>query len=259
MRSLYRLATRMALLVIVLSLLGAAGLSAAGAEAAEIRVLTTGAFRPVLDALVPAFESRSGNQVKVETDTAGGVAARIARGDAFDIAVLTPATAQNPERDGRIILVTPIASVGIGVAVRMGAPKPDISSVAALKATLLAAPSVAMVDPASGGSSGIYLAKMFERLGIADQMKSKLVLTQGGLPGESVADGHAVLALGQASELLAVSGVTLVGPIPAELQNRTVYVAALNPKAGDASLILLAALAGPETQAILPQKGMGPP
>lgn len=243
----------------LLLLAGLSLLPAAGAEAADIHVLTTGAFRPVLDALVPAFEARSGNQVKLETDTAGGVAARIARGDPFDIAVLTPATVQNAERDGRIILVTPIASVGIGVAVRTGAPKPDISSVAALKAALLAAPSVAMVDPASGGSSGIYLAKMFQQLGIAEQMKPKLVLTQGGLPAERVAEGQAVLALGQASELLAVRGVTLVGPIPATLQNRTVYVAGLNPKAGDAPLLLLAALAGAETQAILPQKGMGPP
>lgn len=230
-----------------------------GAEAAEIRLLTAGAFRPVLDALLPAFESRSGNQVKVETDTAGGVAARIARGDPFDIAVLTPATAHDLERDGRIILATPVASVGIGVAVRSGAPRPDISSVAAFKAALLAAPSVAMVDPASGGSSGVYLAKLFEQLGIAADMQRKLVLTQGGLPAERVADGKATLALGQASELLAVRRVTLVGPIPAELQSRTVYVAGLNPKAGDAPLILLAALAGPETQAILAQNGMGPP
>ena len=93
-------------------LAGGLALSAIGAEAAEIRVLTAGAFRPVLDELDPGFEARSGNKVKVETDTAGGVAARIERGDAFDIAVLTPATAQNPERDGRIILVTPVASVG---------------------------------------------------------------------------------------------------------------------------------------------------
>ncbi len=231
----------------------------ARAEAADIRVLTAGAFKPVLDAFLPAFEQRTGNKIILVNDTAGGVAARIARGDAFDLAVLTPPTAADVQREGKVILVTPIASVGIGVAVRQGAPKPDISSAAALKATLLAAPSVAMVDPASGGTSGIYLAKMFEQMGIAAQMKPKLVLTQGGLSAEPVAAGKAALALGQASELLAVPGAAVVGPLPAELQSRTVYVACMDPKAAEAPLILLAALAGPEMQAILKDKGMGPP
>ncbi len=229
------------------------------AAAADIRVLTSGAFRPVLDAFVPAFEQRSGNKVTLVTDTAGGVAGRIERGEAFDIAVLTPATVAEAQRDGKVILVTPIASVGIGLAVRQGAPKPDISSTAALKAALLAAPTVAMVDPASGATSGIYLAAMFEKLGIAAQMTPKLVLTQGGLSAEPVAEGKAVLALGQASELLAVRGASMVGPLPAELQSRTVYVAGMNPKAAEAPLILLAALAGQEMQAVLKDKGMGPP
>lgn len=234
-------------------------LSAAPALAADIHVLTSGAFKPVLDAFLPAFEQRTGNKVLVVNDTSGGVASRIARGDVFDLAVLTPATVADLQRDGRVILVTPIASAGIGVAVRKGAPKPDISTQAAFKAALLAAPSVAMVDPASGGSSGIYLSKLFEQMGIAAQMKPKLVLTQGGLSAEPVAEGKAALALGQASELLAVAGATVVGPLPAELQARTVYVASMNPKAAEAPLILLAALAGPEMQAILKAKGMGPP
>lgn len=231
----------------------------AHADAAEIRVLTTGAYKPVLDAVAPPFEARSGNKVTVVTDTAGGVASRIARGDQFDIAILTPATAADLERNAKIILVTPIASVGLGVGIKAGAPRPDLSTPAALKAALLAAPAVAMVDPASGGTSGIYLAKMLENMGIADQMKSKLVLTPGGLPAEQVADGHATLALGQASEILAVKGVMLAGPLPSELQMRTVYVASMNPKAAEAPLILLAVLAAPETQAVLKEKGMGPP
>ena len=227
--------------------------------AAEIRVLSAAAFRPVLDSFLPPFETRSGNTVIVVTDTAGGVAARVARGEAFDLAILTPATVAEPQRDGKLILVTPIASVGLGVAVKEGAPKPDISTPAAFKATLLAAKSVAMVDPSSGGTSGIYLAKMFEQMGIAAEMKPKLVLAKGGLSAEPVAEGQAALALGQASELLAVKGVTMVGPLPGGLQSRTVYVAGMNPKAAEAPLILLAALAGPEAAAILKEKGMGPP
>lgn len=231
----------------------------AGADAAEIRVLTTGAYRPVLEVVAPPFEARSGNKVVIVTDTAGGVAARVDRGEPFDIAILTAATAADLQRSAKIILVTPIASVGFGVGILSGAPKPDISSPEALKATLLAAPSIAMVDPASGGTSGVYLAKMFEQMGIADQLKPKLILTPGGLPAQQVADGHAALALGQASEILAVKGVILAGPLPGDLQQRTVYVASLNPKAAEAPLILLAALAAPETQAILKDKGMGPP
>ena len=237
----------------------AVALAFAPAEAAEIRVLAAAAYRPVLDAIVPPFEARSGNKVVVVTDTAGGVAARIDRGEVFDIAILTQAAAAEPERSARIILVTPIASVGLGIGIRSGAPRPDISTPAALKAALLASPSVAMVDPATGGTSGNYLATMFERMGIADQMKSKLVLTQGGLSAEQVAEGRAAIALGQASEILGVKGVTLAGPLPGELQQRTVYVASMNPKAAEAPLILLAVLAGPETQAVLKDKGMGPP
>lgn len=229
------------------------------AVAADIRVLSAGAYRPVLDGIVPPFETRSGHRVTIVTDTAGGVAARIARGEPFDIAILTQATASAPEKDGKLILVTPIASVGMGVAVREGAPKPDISTPAALKAALLATPSVAMVDPASGGTSGIYLAKMFEQLGIAAEMKPKLVLTPGGLSAERIVSGQAVMALGQASELIAVKGATLVGPLPGDLQSRTIYVAGMNPKAAEAPLILLAILAAPETQAALKDKGMGPP
>ena len=242
---------------IVLGVVLAAGF--ARAEAAEIRVLSTGAYRPVLDVIVPPFEARSGNKVTIVTDTAGGVAARIGRGEPFDIAILTPATAADLERSAKIILVTPIASVGFGVGVAAGAPKLDISTPAALKSTLLASPSIAMVDPASGGTSGIYLAKMFEQMGIAEQIKSKLILTPGGLPAEQVANGHAMMALGQASEILAVKGVVLAGPLPGDLQQRTVYVASMNPKAAEAPLILLAVLAAPETQAVLKDKGMGPP
>ena len=236
-----------------------ASIGAGRAEAADIRVLTAGAFHPVLAALIPAFEARNGSKVIVTNDTAGGVAARIGRGEPFDLAILTPATVAAPSRDGTVILVTPIASVGIGVAVKAGAPKPDISSSGALKQALLAAPKVAMVDPASGGTSGIYLMGLFDRLGIADQMKPKLVMTQGGLAAERLADGQATLALGQTSELIAVKGAAVVGPLPPDVQSRTTYVAAMNPKASETAIIMLAMLAGPETTTILASYGMGAP
>ena len=244
---------------LLLASLALTAIGAASAKAADIRVLTAGAFRPVLEAIIPAFETRNSSKVLVTTDTAGGVAARIGRGEVFDLAILTPATAEGPARDAQVILVTPIASVGVGVAVKAGAPKPDISTSDALKQVLLAAPKVAMVDPASGGTSGAYLMTVFDKLGIADQMKPKLVLTQGGLAAERLLDGQATLALGQTSELVAVRGAALVGPLPPDLQTRTTYVAAMNPKASEVPIILLAMLAGPETINILATYGMGPP
>ena len=244
---------------LLLASLALAAIGAAPADAADIRVLTSGAFRPVLEAIIPAFESRNGSKVVVTTDTSGGVAARIGRGEIFDLAILTPATAEGLARDGQVILVTPIASVGVGVAVKAGAPKPDISSSGAFRQVLLAAPKIAMVDPASGGTSGAYLATMFDKLGIADEMKPKLVLTPGGLAAERLVTGEATLALGQTSELIAVKGASLVGPLPLDLQSRTTYVAAMNPKASETPIILLAMLAGPETLNILASYGMEPP
>jgi molybdate transport system substrate-binding protein len=231
----------------------------ATANAADIRVVTAGAFKSVLSAVAPGFEQRTGHHVLIETDTAGGVAQRIARGEAFDLAVLTPATAAAAARDGRITQLTKLAAVGIGVAVKEGAPLPDISTVAALKASLLAARAVALVDPAAGGTSGIYLTQLFERWGIAGAMRPKLVLVPGGLAAERILRGEADMALQQRSELIAVPGVVLVGLIPEEVQSQTVYVAGLNPNAGEPARALLAALAPSQTAAVLEAKGMTGP
>ncbi len=150
--------------------------------------------------------------------------------------------------------------MGIGVAVKAGAPKPDISSVAAFKATLLAAGKVAMIDPASGGSSGIYLMRLFETMGIADAIKAKAVLVPGGLVATRVVSGEADIAIHQISEILPVKGAELVGPIPAEIQNFTVYAAALSPTPSQPqqAAAFLAALASPEAAALFEAKGMSP-
>ncbi len=234
--------------------------AAGAAGAAEVRVLTAGAYKSVLASLVPAWEGQTGHKVVLQNDTAGGVAKRITEGEGFDLAVLTPATIAPLIQAGRIAgPATPLAAVGIGVAARQGAPRPDIGSPAAFKAALLAARSVAIIDPAAGGSSGIYMAKLFETMGIAAQMAPKLVLVPGGLAADRVASGEAELAIQQASELIVVPGVVLVGPIPAEVQSQTVYTAGLNPAAGDAARALLSMLTGPAARAALPAKGMTVP
>lgn len=241
----------------------AAWVAAALASAAEIKVLTAGAFKPVVAALAPAFEAQTGHTVRVENATAGALVRRIAQGEAFDVVVLTPAAMQPLVQANRVVpgSVVRLAQVGIGVAVAPGAPIPDIGSEAALRQTLLAARAVAYIDPAAGGSSGIYLAQLFEHMGIAAPMARKAVLVPGGLVAQRVVNGEADIALHQISEILAVPGAVLVGPIPAEVQNYTVYAGAVSTTAQEspAAKAFLDLLAGERAQAVLKDKGMQAP
>ena len=232
------------------------------AAAAEIKVLTAGAFKQVLVALLPDFERTSGHKVVVENDTVGALTKRIEGGETFDLAVLTPAAVDALASKGKLISGSRanLARVGIGVVVKEGAPKPDIGSLAAFKQVLLAAKSVAYIDPAAGGSSGIYVAGLLDKLGIAAEVKPKAKLIPGGAVAEHVARGEAELGIHQISEILPVKGVTLVGPLPADIQNYTVYAAALGAQAkeSDAAKALLKALSGPAAAEVLKSKGMEP-
>ena len=237
-------------------------LRAPTALTAEVRVLTAGAFKPVVAALVPAYEARTKNVVVVVNDTVGALVQRIEAGEAFDVAVLTPEAVAQLGKMGKVVSSpVPLAQVGIGVAVREGAPMPEVGTTAAFTQALLAARAVAFINPAAGGSSGIYLAHLFERLGIADQIMQKAVLVPGGLVATRVVSGEADLALHQISEILAVSGARLVGPIPAELQQYTVYVGAISAAARDqnTAAVFLRDLTGEGAARILQQKGMNPP
>ena len=235
---------------------------AAPALAAEIKVLSAGAFKPVVVALVPEFEKQIGHKVTIDNDTAGGLARRITGGEAFDLVVVPPGGIEPLVKAGKVVdgSAVRLARVAIGVAVKKGAPSPDISSVAAFQDALLKARAVAYIDPAAGGSSGIYLSELFVKLGIADRIKPKAVLVPGGLVAERLVNDQADIALHQISEILAVPGATLVGPIPREIQNYTIYAGALGTGARDAAAAraLLAALKGPEAEAILKDKGMEP-
>jgi len=239
-------------------LAGAALALPLAAFGADIKVLTAGAFRQVLLAAQPAFEQRTGHRLVIDTDTAGGLQKRIGGGEAFDVVVSTPASLQPVASRLAPEAPRPLARVGIGVAVKSGAPLPDISTVDAFRALVLRARAVAMVDPAAGGTSGVYLFRLYERWGIADQVRPKAVLVPGGHSAEKVADGQAEIAIQQMSELLPVQGVTVVGPLPAEVQNYTVYAGAVSAHAPqpDAARQLLDALRGPGMEALLKTKGM---
>jgi molybdate transport system substrate-binding protein len=241
-------------------LLVVAGLSPAAA--ADLKLLSAGAVKSAAQEIAADFEKRTGNKVTIENDTAGGLAKRVAAGEYFDIVVMPPAGLA-PFLGSRVVesSAKAVARAGIGVGIKQGAALPDISSVDAWKQSLLAARSIAYVDPASGGSSGIYLAKLFEKMGIAEQLKPKTVLVRGGLVAEKVVSGEADIGMQQASEIIAVPGVVLVGPIPLEVQNYTIYSGAVstasrNRAAADA---LLLALADPKNGSILRKKGLDGP
>jgi molybdate transport system substrate-binding protein len=238
-------------------------LYAAPTRAADITVLTAGAFKPVAAALIPAFENNTGDTVTLRNDTVGALLHRIDAGERFDVVLMSPPGLEKLAETGKIIpgSSTVLAKVGIGVAVKAGVPKPDITTVAAFKATMLHANRVAYIDPASGGSSGIYVAQLFQTLGIADSMAPKSVLVNGGLAAQAVADGRAEIVVHQISEIVGVPGVTLVGPLPPEIQSETVYAGAIAATSAvpDAAHAFLAALSGPTAHAVLIGKGMMPP
>jgi molybdate transport system substrate-binding protein len=238
-------------------------LLAAPARAADLTVLTAGAYKNVVAAMIPAFEADTGDKVILRNDTTGALIRRIEAGEPVDVVLISPSGLDQLAKAAKIVAdsETKVAKVGVGVAVKQGAPKPDISTVAAFKAAMLGARSVAYIDPAAGGSSGIYVAQLFKTLGIADAIAPKAVLVNGGLAAEAVVDGRADIVVHQISEILAVPGATLVGPLPAEIQSETVYAGAVAAASGskDAAQALLATLAGPAARAVLSAKGMEPP
>jgi molybdate transport system substrate-binding protein len=247
---------------VIAGLLASCCIGYAPAQAAEINLLTTGAFKQVVLALVPDFEKQTGHKVVVTNDTAGGVKARVQKGEAADVAVATPSILAELAGEGKIVKGSEVklANVGVGVAVKEGAPKPDISTVEAFKQALLKAKTVAYIDPKSGGSSGIYIDKLIEKLGIADQVRAKAKLKNGGYVADYMVDGTAELGIHQISEIVPVKGATLVGPLPKEIQNVTTYSAGVVASSAnkEAATALIKALSGPAAVQVLRSKGMDP-
>jgi len=246
--------------------LAAAGLMLTGlgeARAADVRVLTAGAMEPVVLEMVPAFEKLTGHKVLVANDTAGRLKTRIGGGEVVDVAIITSRIVDELIGEGKLAEGSRVnlAKVGIGVAVRAGAPLPDIATVESLKHALVTAKSVAYIDPKSGGSSGIYFDGLLERLGIAGDVRPKARLKAGGHVAELVASGEADLAVHQISEIVPVKGVTFVGPLPQEVQNYTTYTAGLGAAALDATAAraLIETLASPSALPVLKSRGMEKP
>lgn len=246
----------------VLAAAAAAVLTPGPAGAAEIKVLTAGAYKQVVLALVPAFEQQTGHKVSVDNGTAGELQKRIDGGEAFDVAVISPVVVEALIDKGRIMRGSrqDLATVGVGVVVKEGTPKPDIGTVEAFKQAMLAAKSVAYIDPKSGGTTGIYIEKLMDRLGIGEAVRAKAKLKMGGYVADLVVSGEAEIGLHQISEIVPVTGAVLVGPLPKDIQNITTYAAGLSTttKNQDAAQALIKVFSGLEAAKLLKSKGMEP-
>ena len=184
------------------------------AQAAEIKVLSSNGVQSVMVEMLPEFERATGHKVTIAFDTANVLLGRIKAGEAADLVILTRPAIDDLIQQGKVAVGggRDLSRSGVGIAVRAGLPKPDISSPDALKRALLDAKSIAYTKT---GGSGIHFAKVVERLGIADQVKAKAKVPEGGSVGELVAKGEAEMAVQQIPELLAVPGIQLVRAITA--------------------------------------------
>jgi molybdate transport system substrate-binding protein len=218
-----------------------ASLAVTPAMAGEVVVFCPGAVQSVVRELVKSYEQKSGNTVKFEFATAGAIQKRVAEGAEGDVVLATNAGLAALVKEGKVdgASIRDLGSMGVGVAVKIGAPKPDIHDVEAFKASMLAAKSIMYANPAKGGQSGIHVAKMFAKLGIDKQIESKLQLRDRGPDGlKEVAAGSIEIGLGQISEILANKEVVLVGTLPAEIQgavtfSASVHAASKNKKAAE--------------------------
>jgi molybdate transport system substrate-binding protein len=230
-----------------------------------LQLLCAGAMHGVIDALDTTFVSIVGKPVKASFTNSGGVKARVMAGESADVAISTAAAIDELARHGKVSSMTALARSPIGVAVRAGEVRPDIGSVEAFEVALIAAKSIAIADPATGSPSGNYLAGMFERLSLTELLRDKLRYVGGGaggvvVVGEAVARGDAEMAIQQMPELVGVPGLDVVGELPAELQQATVFSAAVVATTSDeaAARRLIACLASPQAAAAIRAKGMQP-
>jgi molybdate transport system substrate-binding protein len=229
---------------------------AGAARAADITLMCPPPMRAVLSDLIAAFERESGRRVAVIFAPSKAIVARLEAGEMADVAVLTAAAADGLIKADKLARRVPLASSTIGVAVRQGAPKPDIGSADAFRRTLLAAKSFARND---GADSGIYMKGLIERLGIAEQMKPKTTLVPSGFVAELVARGEVELGAQQVSELMSVAGVD-VTPLPAELQHVMIFSAGIAPAPASPAAVdaLLEFLTAPAAAPLIKARGLDP-
>jgi molybdate transport system substrate-binding protein len=240
-------------------LAAACALLSGASDAAEIHVLSTQATEEAYRELVPQFEQASGHKVSTIFTGTLDVQKRIAAGETYDVIIMAGPAIDDYIKAGKIVAGSRVdlAKSGVGVAVRAGAPKPDIGSTEALKKTLLAAKSIGY----STGPSGVYIVGLFSRLGVADQIAPKLKQTPTGVfVGTLVASGAAEIGFQQVSELSTFAGVDFVGPLPADVQQTTAFASgiAVGAKEADAARAWVKFLTAPAAATAYRKRGLEP-
>jgi molybdate transport system substrate-binding protein len=234
------------------------------AMAATVNVVSSGGFAAAYKVLGPEFEHQSGDTLETGWgpsmgDTQDAVPQRLKRGEPIDVLIMVGYALDNLIKQGKVVpdSRTDLAFSGIGVVVKQGAPKPDIGTVDALRRTLLAASSIAYSDSASG----VYIQnEMFRKLGIEDQVKGKARMIPAEPVGAVVARGEAEIGFQQISELKPIKGITLVGPLPPEVQKITMFSAGIvvGARQPDAASALIRFLTSPDAAPAIKDSGMMP-
>ena len=231
--------------------------------AAEIKVYATIGVKHSLEDLAASFEKTSGHKVAITWGTGAALAKRIQAGEQADLLVLTKQGLDTLSKDGKVATGSErnFASSMLAVAIKKGAPRPDISTPEAFKATMLNARSVAYPDPAGGGLSGVYFAQLAEKMGFAEQLKSKAKFPADNFAGRLVATGEAEFAIQQKPELISEEGVEILGPLPAEINVTTVFSVGISKDAKErgAAMDLLKYVQSPEAAAVFKRDGLDPP
>jgi molybdate transport system substrate-binding protein len=231
----------------------------AASQSGELKIFTTRSIATVLEQIGGEFELRTGRKLNVTTDVAARMVRRIYAGEPFDFLVAAPAQIDALIAAGKIIPETraDLARSGIGVAVRAGAPTPDVSSVDAFRRALLAARSIAYLKE---GQSGVYVAGVLQRLGIADAIRPKLTLPDTDIVSQLVSRGEIELGIVVITQILTTDGVSLAGPLPAEIQRYITFTAGISADSSsvDAAKELMAALKTPTAIRVMRSQGMEP-
>jgi molybdate transport system substrate-binding protein len=233
-----------------------------GAGAVEITLIAPGGIRAAVQQIVPDFERKTGNTVKATFGSGLGTKAQVVKGDPFDVPIV-----QVPYDDviksGHVVVAseTPLANVSVGLAVRAGAPKPDISSADAVKKLLLGAKTISYPNAANGAAAGVSFDETLKKLGIAEEMKPKIKIAQGGSGAMALlAKGEVEYGLTFVSEIITEPGVEAVGPLPRDISTPTFLSAFLSAdsKNAEAAKALISYLSSPEAAAVYKARGMLP-
>ena len=235
----------------------AAMLATTSVSAAEIKVLASNGVKEALNELAPAFERATKHKLAISYGLAAALKRQIEGGERFDLAILPAAALNDLAKQGKVDPLgrAAIARSGVGIGIKKGARRPDIRTEQALRRTLLAADSITW---AKEGQSGIYFAELLKRIGIAERMKGKIVPASSGVEvGQLVASGKVQLGVILINELMAAPGVEVLGPLPPELQNYTVFHAGVGVGSKDSSAAkaLIKFLTTPAAGAVFRAKG----